>query len=213
LFNRDPYPVKTLKAVPPRDDAPATTNPSPELGDTVRRLRKQKSMSLQDLATASGVSMGMLSQVERGLSNPSVRVMTSIRRALGAGFGDIFGEESRRLADPAFVHRKLGRPRLQFAQLSKELLSSGTRHNLQFMILHIEPGGSSGDTALSYAAEKGGLVLSGSLLLRVGNEESLLLEGDSFVFDSAIPHSFRNPGQTEAQVLWIIGAVALDRHL
>lgn len=185
----------------------------PEPGAALRRLRKEKGMSLQELALAAGVSTGMLSQVERGLSNPSVRVMTSIRRALGASVGDIFGEEPRPPADPAFVHRRQSRPRLQFAELSKELLSAGTGHNLQFMILHIEPHGSSGDTSLSYPAEKGGLVLAGSLLLKVGGEESLLLEGDSFVFDSALPHSFRNPAAVEARVLWIIGAVPLDRHL
>lgn len=194
-----------------------TTSPAElataELGARIRRLRKEKGMSLQDLALASNVSVGMLSQVERGLSNPSVRIMTSIRRALDADMGDIFGEEPRGPADPTFVHRRQSRPRLQFAQLSKELLSAGNGHNLQFMILHIEPGGSSGDTTLSYPAEKGGLVLSGALLLRVGEEEALLREGDSFVFDSAIPHGFRNPGGAEARVLWIIGAVPLDRHL
>lgn len=170
-------------------------------------------MSLQDLALASNVSLGMLSQVERGLSNPSVRVMTSIRHALGADLGSIFRDEPRVAADPSFVHRHHSRPRLRFAHLSKELLSAGTGHNLQFMILHIDPGGSSGDTTLRYPAEKGGLILSGSLLLRVGEEEAALQEGDSFVFDSAIPHSFRNPAAVEAKVLWIIGAVPLDRHL
>ena len=81
------------------------------------------------------------------------------------------------------------------------------------MILHINPGGHSGNTALSYPAEKGGMVLSGELLLTVDGKEARLKEGDSFVFDSALEHSFSNPTNKLTQVMWIIGAVQLDRHL
>ncbi|NNM75269.1 cupin domain-containing protein [Enterovirga sp. DB1703] len=170
-------------------------------------------MSLQDLAQASGVSVGMLSQVERDLTNPSVRVVTAIRRALGVELTELFQELPKIQQDPDFVRRASRRPRLEFAQLSKELLSSGGHHNLQFMILHIQPGGSSGDSPLRYPAEKGGMVLSGELVLRVGEDEAHLGEGDSFVFDSSLPHSFRNPLDEVTKVLWIIGAVPLDRHL
>ncbi len=81
------------------------------------------------------------------------------------------------------------------------------------MILHIEPGGESGSHALSYPAEKGGMVLSGEIVLTVDNEAAELKAGDSFVFDSALPHSLRNTSDAPADVLWIIGAVQFDRHL
>ena len=55
--------------------------------------------------------------------------------------------------------------------------------------------------------------MSGELFLKVGDEEAHLVEGDSFVFDSSVPHSFRNLKQDVAKVLWIIGAVEIDRHL
>ena len=102
---------------------------------------------------------------------------------------------------------------LDLGQIRKELLSVGGAHNLQMMILHIDPQGSSGATPLSYPAEKGGLVLSGEVILRVGEDETSLREGDSFAFDSSLPHSFRNIGQVPAKVMWVIGQVALDRHL
>jgi transcriptional regulator with XRE-family HTH domain len=193
-------------------DAPAEAAPA-SVGRVIRRLRREKGMSLQELAQASGVSVGMLSQVERDITNPSIRVVTGIRRALGAEVSDLFQEPPKVQHDPDFVRRASRRPRLEFAQLSKELLSSGGNHNLQFMILHVQPGGSSGDSPLRYPAEKGGLVLSGSLILKVGESEAHLAEGDSFVFDSSQPHSFRNPLAEVTKVLWIIGAVPLDRHL
>jgi uncharacterized cupin superfamily protein len=95
----------------------------------------------------------------------------------------------------------------------KELLSSSAAQNLQFMILHVPPHGSSGDQPLSYPAEKAGLMLQGEILLKVGDEEVRLTEGDSFQFDSIKPHSFRNPVAQPAAILWIIGQTLVDRQL
>jgi transcriptional regulator with XRE-family HTH domain len=191
----------------------APSEDAPTIGTVIRRLRREKSMSLKELSAASGVSIGMLSQVERNLTSPSVRVLTAIRGALGAPLTALFQDAGAEPADPAFVRRGGHRPILELGHLRKELLSAGTSHNIQFMILHIGPNGSSGNTPLSYPAEKGGLVLSGELLLKVGAEEALLSEGDAFAFNSSLEHSFRNPGNTATKVLWIIGAVPLDRHL
>lgn len=187
------------------------------LGAILRSLRHDKGWSLQDLAQRSGVSVGMISQIERDLANPSVRVLTAIRRALGAPvsavFRDIVPLRSEDPAEPSFVRRADRRPILELGTLRKELLTTSGHHNLQIMILHINPGGHSGNTALSYPAEKGGMVLSGELLLTVDGKEARLREGDSFVFDSALEHSFSNPTNEPTQVIWIIGAVQLDRHL
>ncbi|CAM5518581.1 cupin domain-containing protein [Frigidibacter albus] len=87
------------------------------------------------------------------------------------------------------------------------------RQNLQLMILRIEPGGASGGRALSYPAEKGGVVISGCLTLTVNDQRVELNTGDSFCFDSALPHSLCNTGDEPTEVLWIIGAVQFDRHL
>ena len=57
------------------------------------------------------------------------------------------------------------------------------------------------------------MILEGSLELTVKNQMVLLREGDSFLFDSLDPHSFRNPTEATARVLWIIGAVQVERHL
>lgn len=186
------------------------------LGPTLRSLRQAQNMSLQRLAEASGVSVGMISQIERDLANPSMRVLTAIRRALNIPLQEMFGEtisEQQLQSDPDFVRRQENRPHLDLGSLKKELLTAGGNHHLQIMILKIEAGGESGNTALSYPAEKGGLILSGELMLKVGGEEALMKEGDSFVFDSARPHSFRNISEQPATILWIIGAVQFDRHL
>lgn len=190
---------------------------SRKIGATFRQLRHQQGLSLRALADRSGVSVGTISQIERDLANPSMRVLTAIRRALnvpiqamfcdGAGFGPEDGD------DPPFLRRAAKQPHINLGSLQKELLTSGGNHNLQIMILTIAPGGMSGNTALSYPAEKGGVVLEGELTLNVDDREAQLHEGDSFVFDSSLPHGFRNDSDRLARILWVIGAVQFDRHL
>jgi transcriptional regulator with XRE-family HTH domain len=206
--------LNRLKQVTDQQQAePEDTPEGARVGTALRRLRQGKGLSLQELAVSSGVSVGMLSQIERSRANPSLRVMTQIRIALGVTLSELFEDAPPPPSDPPFVRRVERRGRLELGYLSKELLSPGAPHNLQFMILHIPPQGGSGDNPLSYPAEKGGMVLEGSLVLTVKDQEVLLREGDSFLFDSLDPHSFRNPSDEPAQVLWIIGAVRVERQV
>src|SRR5690606_16006661 len=105
----------------------ATTPPGGaefQLGDNLRKLRKQKGLSLQSLAQASGVSVGMISQVERGIANPSMRLLTSLRRALNISMQELFGETGNEISvtdDPQFVRRRAQRPIIDLGILHKEL--------------------------------------------------------------------------------------------
>ncbi|WP_128292807.1 helix-turn-helix domain-containing protein [Afifella aestuarii] len=186
------------------------------VGATLRLLRKQKGMSLKALAEASGVSVGMISQVERGLANPSVRLLTSLRRALNVSFQELFAKpasETEHAGDPDFVRRADNRPIIDLGDLQKELLTPTDKPHLQLMIIHIDAGAESGGWALSYPAEKGGLVLDGEVILTVDGKNVALSHGDSFAFDGMLPHSLSNVSSEPAAVLWIIGAVQFDRHL
>jgi transcriptional regulator with XRE-family HTH domain len=185
----------------------------PRVGRAIRALRQAKDMTLAELSLASGVSTGMLSQIERDQANPSLRVLSQVRNALGAPISALFEEPRHPPEDPAFVRRADSRPWLELGYISKELLSPGGPGSLQFMILHIPPHGTSGGQPMSYPAQKGGMVLEGALYLSVKGIESLLNEGDSFLFDSLDPHSFRNAQAVPARVLWIMGAVPVEPNL
>ena len=184
-----------------------------QLGAAIRRLRMARGLTLQELADRSDVSIGMLSQIERDRANPSLRVLSQIRSALGAPISALFGETEAAPTDPEFVCRAGRRPHLDLGYLRKELLAVGTPGGMQLMILHLPPGADSGDKLLTAPMEKAGMVLEGSLLLRVGEREALLAANDSFLFDGARPHGFRNPLERPARVIWIMGPVREERHL
>lgn len=193
---------------------------SESIGQAIRRIRKHKKISLQALSSASGVAIGMLSQIERDLGNPSLKTLMRIQQALDVPLSALFdgarepGSPSDDLA--AHVRRQGTRRAVQFGTplMTKEMLSPPAGERLQFMVLNIQPGGSSGASPLSYAAEKGGMVLHGTFELNLAGKVLQLHSGDSFQFDGATPHTFSNPFDEPASLLWIIShEPASSRHL
>ncbi|MBV7484301.1 helix-turn-helix domain-containing protein [Bordetella sp. BOR01] len=192
------------------------------VGQAIRRIRKGKKISLQTLAARSGVATGMLSQIERDLGNPSLRTLARIRQALDVPLSALFEGDDATAADAsdgddlaAHVRRQDTRRVMQFGTplMTKEMLSPPAGQRLQFMVLNILPGGTSGAPPLSYAAEKGGMVLQGAFELELDGRTLQLQRGDSFQFDGAVPHVFRNPFDEPASILWIIAhEPASQRH-
>lgn len=189
----------------------ATDDESPELdnlGQRIRELRTEKKLTLAALSLKSQVSVGMLSHIERGQTSPSLKTLERLRVALDVPLARLF-ERDRPLAQEAGrVVRARHRRRLHFDKLGlvKELLSPPGHSDLEVLMLAIEPGGGSGPEPWSRSGEKAGLVLSGRFELTIGDETYRLEEGDSFQFDSRVPHRFRNLADQESRVLWIISS-------
>lgn len=176
------------------------------LGERVRLRRRQQSMSLKEVADLTGISIGLLSQIERGLSSPSLRVLASLADALDVGLGNLFEESLPRPSVDSVVVRKGERKQLGFWRtgIFKELLTPQTgRSGLEIFMVTIEPGGTTGSQVYSHDGEEGGLVLEGTITIEVEGVEYRLGKGDSFRFDSTRPHSFKNIDRKAARVLWV----------
>lgn len=179
------------------------------VGRRLRRMRKGKSLTVAALAEVSGVSAGMISQIERGLSNPSIGTLERLRAVLGIPLTAFF-EDREAVPGPvatvdALVRRADRRPFFQVGSngLSKELLSPGGEHDLQFMIITVPPHTRSHEVMIG-EGEKAGLVLAGRLNLIVADEITTLEVGDSFQFDSRRAHGVANDFDASARVLWIM---------
>tara|TARA_R110000737_G_scaffold258861_1_gene267467 strand:- start:267 stop:869 length:603 start_codon:yes stop_codon:yes gene_type:complete len=178
------------------------------LGDRIRAMRSERSMTLQDLSQASQVSVAMLSHIERSRSTPSIKVLDRIRSALNVSFSSFFEENSDLppASNTAVVTRSTERPLMRFdaTGLIKELLSPARGTHMEMMKLILQPGGYSGEEPWRRVGEKCGIVLQGSFELTVGSQTYNLSEDDAFQFDSAIPHSFRNIFDGTSKIMWII---------
>jgi transcriptional regulator with XRE-family HTH domain len=82
--------------LPPMDDAPA-----PSLGEVIRRQRELHELSMRQFATMAGISNPYLSQIERGLREPSERVVDAIARSLDTSVGALYEQAGMRSRDEA----------------------------------------------------------------------------------------------------------------
>ncbi|MDQ3721287.1 MAG: XRE family transcriptional regulator [Actinomycetota bacterium] len=184
--------------------------PEPSVGHRVRALREGLDLSLRELATRSGVSAPMLSQVERGETSPTLAVATRIASGLelslsqllrldeGEGVTVVRAAERREGGSSRTGHRyQVLTPPLpgQRAELSEHRLESGaTTGGPDDPPMH-EPG-----------ARETAVVTAGRLRLICDGIVHDLSEGDAVTFDADLPHHFENPTAGDATLLAVVSA-------
>ena len=188
-----------------------------QIGRRLRALRKGRELSVTELAARANVSVGMISQIERSLSNPSVRTLERLRLALAVPLTALLedGKARRDTQDERQLVRKGDeRPFFHVGNqgVTKELLSPSGDHDLQMMIILLPAGASSADVLIG-EGEKAGLVLSGAVVIDVAGQRAMLSEGDSFQFRSTLPHSVHNESSQEARILWVMNTKQPTTHL
>jgi transcriptional regulator with XRE-family HTH domain len=183
----------------------ARPDPLAWIGQEIKSLRKAKGMSLQAMSTACGKSIGFLSQVERGISKPTISDLHGIADALGVQIGWFFPQgDTAAPTDGGVVVRKAQRRQLSFASgIADYLLSPNLNGPLELLWSVMEPGADSG-SAYRHNGDEAGVVIRGALELWVGDQFFLLGEGDSFNFSSSAPHRYRNPGTSSTELLWVV---------
>jgi transcriptional regulator with XRE-family HTH domain len=175
------------------------------IGREIRSLRKARGLTLAGLAGASGVSIGYLSLLERDRATPSIKVLHALSRALGVTISWFFEANDAPEAERDLVVRRGRRRRLDYsAGVVDELLSPNLAGALELLSCRFPPGASSGDEPYTHAGEEAGVVIRGRLELWVDGRTATLEAGDSFGFQSALPHRYRNPGPDETEVIWAI---------
>jgi transcriptional regulator with XRE-family HTH domain len=174
-----------------------------ELGRRIRSIREDKGLPLRVVADSAGVSESFLSQVERGVANPSVASLRRIAEALGGSIGAFFeGPAVGGRVTRAAERRRLVHPKRQYEDM---LLTPRESRRLQVILSTVEPNGGSGEEPYSHDSdEECVIVLKGRLHFWVADEFYELNEGDSILFESRLPHRNVNPGPTKAEVLWVI---------
>lgn len=176
----------------------------PIIGTRMRELRKAKGMTLKQLAAATDLSIGYLSQLERQDADPSVRALNMIGKALGVGISWFFPDPDEGDNPEAdIVVRANKRRSLKFESgVRDELISPNLSGQLELILTTFAPHSSSGETLYSHKGEEGGYVVSGTLELTVEDKIMTLHPGDAFHFLSSRPHRYANPANTETSIVW-----------
>lgn len=177
------------------------------IGEQLRLRRKMRSMSLKDVADGSGLSVGMLSQVERGLTSPSIKSMRAICGALEMPVKWLFeAHESQNDDDAEFVVRLAARREIAYDEsgLFKQILTPDTQPKIQMLRFVMEPGADSGEPYANSEGGKCGIVLAGTMELELDGYHMTIREGDSFAFPATAMVRYWNESEQPCEVIWVV---------
>jgi transcriptional regulator with XRE-family HTH domain len=201
----------------------ADFDPGTGLGPRLRLVRASRRLSVRELARRVGCSASLISQIERGVSVPSVGVLYSLATELGSSldyllFGSGAGPDAdaapaampdlKAAAPPAaIVQRGCDRRIIDLASgVRWERLTPQSEAMTDFLEVIYSPGGHSTDERrpLRHDGREYGLVISGTLTANVGFESYELGPRDSIAFDSSTPHEYLNKTGDVVRAIWVV---------
>ncbi len=181
-----------------------TPSPSQHLAQDIRALRKARGLTLAEIGMRLKRSVGWVSQVERGLSVPSVTDMKAFAELFGVPMSLFFGHEPQNEAERGVIVRSSGRRSLGTSEsgLVEELLSPDLGGSFEMLRSVFAPGAEMTQASLR-KTEEAGYVVSGRFDIEIDGTWHRLGEGDSFRFASK-PFRWKNPGKQPAVVIWVV---------
>lgn len=191
---------------------PADAPSSAVVGQRIREFRQRRGMTLRNLSARTGMSIGFLSQAERGLSTIELTALGSVASVLGVSVADFFdsganAEDAPVVALPGhftLTRAASGVTEYVSGQQTYRMLSDrGADLVLEPMLVHIAPGGRR-EAAYGHRGEEFAYVISGELLYEVDGVEHRLYPGDSVHLRSAVPHRIYNDTDEVTTVVSVV---------
>lgn len=184
----------------------------PQIGEALRARRNELGLSLRTLADRLHVSASLISQIERGLANPSVATLYAIVAELDVSLDELLFNERRPVerddgTATGPIQRAATRKRIRLASgVSWERLTTRSEPGAEFLHVVYDVGGASSpnDEHQRHAGHEWGYVISGTLQVTIGFDEYVLLPGDAVSLESTIPHRLANVGDEPVHAIWFV---------
>ncbi len=170
------------------------------IGHKIKQLRKQKNLTLEELASRCELTKGFLSQLERDLSSPSIATLNDILEALGSSLPEFFSEEN--------VSDKVVFKKNDFFEDEKEnysvtwIVPNSQKNEMEPILLTIPSNGESFEMA-PHSGEEFGYVLEGSVILEMGSKSYSVKRGETFYLHGKEFHKIKNDNKKPAKILWV----------
>jgi len=174
------------------------------LAERLRRLRRERNLTLGQVAKATDISRSFLSLVESGKSDITFGRLMRLVRYYGISVTDLLPDDDDG-ETPAVVragHQKVIASPAE--GIEDFLLTTDTNRAMLPLLVVFAPGGRNVETA-EHEGEEFAYVLEGSITVSIeGHEPMTLKRGDSLYFRAELPHSYANPSNRQARVLFVI---------
>ncbi|BCG87695.1 XRE family transcriptional regulator [Mesorhizobium sp. 113-3-9] len=174
------------------------------LAGDIRALRRARGLTLAEIALKLGRSVGWVSQVERGLSTPSLSDLRAFADLFGVPISLFFSHDVPVESERGVVVRAGRRRTLGTSEtgLVEELLSPDLGGSFE-MVRSIFAAGAEMKTEQLRPTEEAGYIASGIFEIEIAGVWHRLGEGDSFRFEGK-PYRWRNPGTQPAVIIWVV---------
>ena len=172
-----------------------------KIGEKIKELRIQKSLTQEELADRAELSKGFISQLERDLTSPSIATLVDMLQCLGTNLEEFFtGSSSEQV-----VFKKTDYFEKYDSELKNEIkwiIPNAQKNMMEPILLTLEPGGSTYPDN-PHEGEEFGYVLSGSITLHIGNKTFKAKKGESFYFTAKMKHYITASDKSGASLIWV----------
>ncbi len=174
------------------------------IGKKIMEYRKFKNLNIRELATMAKVTPSLLSQIERGVANPSINTLKVISSVLEVPLFTFFVST---VAAKDLVVRKEDRRGIVFPEsqnFSYELLSPDLNGTLEMALMTLTENSCSSEESMGHEGEEAAFVIKGKINLHLDDELVVLNQGDSVRIPSHMKHKWENEYSETAQIVFAI---------
>ena len=172
------------------------------IGERLKQLRLQRGLTQEELADRCELSKGFISLVERDLTSPSIATLQDMLLSLGSDLSRffashveekiVFGEEDINVKEDAEGIRGYIR----------WLVPTAQKNEMEPILVQLGPGGET-EQQDPHEGEEIGYVLSGSLVIELGQTRVKAKKDESFCYKPNAQHRITNPGKTPCRFIWV----------
>lgn len=173
-----------------------------DIGSKLRAIREERGLSQRELAARAGLTNGTISLIEKNKTSPSVASLKSLLDAIPISMAEFFSTLEDNNTKVFFRASELtdvspAGP----GKVSLRQLGNAEHHALQVLHETYPPGADTGPEFLSHHGEEAGIVVRGEVEVTVDGAACVLRAGDGYLFDSRLPHRFRNIGDEVCEIV------------
>jgi transcriptional regulator with XRE-family HTH domain len=179
--------------------------PEDDIGKRIQYYRKKAKLSIKELSERAHLTSSMLSQIERGIANPSLNTLRSLASILNIAVFQLFLDESSGDENPIVTpdnRIKIVPPQADEQGVTYELLTPNITGSLEFTILTLQPGFKSNHQLTSHIGEEVNYVLSGKMTFYYKDRVYHLNQGDSVRVPPNTPHLWYNESNEVSRLIF-----------